>query len=297
MKRTVAFIALLMLLLQISLQQTEAAADSLKPSNPSDDLKHLKDIVYQQGTMLVELKTEMKYVEKENSVLKTKMAKQIKQGKQIQGNMEDMKNKVSAQAEAVSSTKSKLTSEVEKLKEQNEEIRTALANSQTEVKTLKKENTALKGRLSTAEGDVASLKREVIEHPKVAFSAALKSTMGSLSSDANIVYTSVITNIGGGYNPNTGIFTAPSRGVYYFRFTIMGSNTGYNTGIYMYKNQELLTFLWGYNYNSYGRYISGGFTLQLEIGDTVRTQLPNGYILYHQYANTNTFSGFMIFPI
>uniref|UniRef100_A0A3B1JXP7 C1q domain-containing protein n=1 Tax=Astyanax mexicanus TaxID=7994 RepID=A0A3B1JXP7_ASTMX len=135
------------------------------------------------------------------------------------------------------------------------------------------------------------------EHPKVAFSAALKSTMGSLSTTTNIVYPVVITNIGGGYNPNTGIFTAPSRGVYYFRFTIMGSNTGYNTGIYMYKNQELLTFLWGYNYNSYGRYISGGFTLQLEIGDTVRTQLPKGYILYHQYANTNTFSGFMIFPI
>ncbi|KAG9282180.1 collagen alpha-2(VIII) chain-like [Astyanax mexicanus] len=295
MKRTVAFIALLMLLLQIS-RSTEAAADSLRPSNPSDDLKYLKDIVYQQGTMLVELKTEMKYVEKENSVLKTKMAKQIKQGKQIQGNMEYMKKNVSAQEEEVSFMKSTLTSEVEKLKKQNEEIRTALAASQTEVKTLKKENTALKGRLSTAEGDVASLKKEVIEHPKVAFSAALKSTMGSLSSNANIVYPVVITNIGGGYNPNTGIFTAPSRGVYYFRFTVMGLTNGYNTGVYMYKNQELLAYLFAYTYG-YGKYISGGFTLQLEIGDTVRTQLPTGFMLYHQYANTNTFSGFMIFPI
>ncbi|KAG9282181.1 collagen alpha-2(VIII) chain-like [Astyanax mexicanus] len=237
--------------------------------------------------MLVELKTEMKYVEKENSVLKTKMAKQIKQGKQIQGNMEEIKKNVSE-------GKFVLTSEVEKLKKQNEAL--ALAASQTEVKTLKKENTALKGRLSTAEGDVASLKREVIEHPKVAFSAALKSTMGSLSTTTNIAYPVVITNIGGGYNPNTGIFTAPSRGVYYFRFTVMGLTNGYNTGVNMYKNQELLTSLYSYTYG-YGKYISGGFTLQLEIGDTVHTQLPTGYMLYHQSTNSNTFSGFMIFPI
>uniref|UniRef100_A0A8B9HFX6 C1q domain-containing protein n=1 Tax=Astyanax mexicanus TaxID=7994 RepID=A0A8B9HFX6_ASTMX len=134
------------------------------------------------------------------------------------------------------------------------------------------------------------------KHPKVAFSAALKSTMGSLSTTTNIAYPVVITNIGGGYNPNTGIFTAPSRGVYYFRFTVMGLTNGYNTGVNMYKNQELLTSLYSYTYG-YGKYISGGFTLQLEIGDTVHTQLPTGYMLYHQSTNSNTFSGFMIFPI
>ena len=65
MKRTavVALQLLLLVLLQNSLQETEAA-DALKPS---DELKQLRDIMYQQGTALAELKTEMKYMEKENT--------------------------------------------------------------------------------------------------------------------------------------------------------------------------------------------------------------------------------------
>ncbi|KAI4904174.1 hypothetical protein NFI96_004555 [Prochilodus magdalenae] len=225
MKKT-AVVALLLVLFQNNLQETEAV-EALKSLKPSNELKQLKDIVYQQGTALTELKTEMKYIEKENTGLKTKLAKQIKLTKEVQDNMENLKKEISAQTKELSATKTRLADsegEVKNLKKDSAEIKTALAASRSELNTMKKESTALKGRMSTNEGDMESLKREV-----------------------------------------QGVFTAPARGVYYFRFTIWSYNSGYNSGIYLYKNNDLLTFLYGYNYNSYGRFISGGVTVQLEL--------------------------------
>ena len=95
----------------------------------------------------------------------------------------------------------------------------------------------------------------------------------------------------------SGVFTAPARGVYYFRFTIWSLSNGYYSGIYLYKNNDVLTFLYGYNYNSYGRFISGGVTVQLDAGDTVRTRIPKNYLIYHTGTNPNIFSGFMLFTI
>ncbi|KAG5845612.1 hypothetical protein ANANG_G00141130 [Anguilla anguilla] len=53
--------------------------------------------------------------------------------------------------------------------------------------------------------------------PKVAFAASLANhsetkTIGPYSEDVTVVYTHVITNVGGAYNQSTGIFTVPIRG-------------------------------------------------------------------------------------
>ncbi|KAI4904181.1 hypothetical protein NFI96_022119, partial [Prochilodus magdalenae] len=214
MERTavVALQLLLLVLLQNSLQETEAA-DALKPS---DQLKQLREIMYQQGTALAELKTEMKYMEKENTALKTKMAKQIKETKNVQNNTENLKKELSA-------TKTKLAAsegEVQNLKKDNagesmskSRIKTALAASQGEVQSLKKEDAGIKAALAASQGEVQKLKKEDAdtdfafstssEAPKVAFSAALTATVGPLSDASILVFPKVITNIGGAYNPNT----------------------------------------------------------------------------------------------
>ncbi|KAI4904175.1 hypothetical protein NFI96_004556 [Prochilodus magdalenae] len=272
----------LLLLFQNNLQETEAV-EALKSLKPSNELKQLKDIVYQQGTALAELKAEMKYIEKENTGLKAKLAKQIKLTKEAQNNMENLKKEFSAQTKELSAAK------------------TRLLDSEGEVKNLKNDSAAifpaLKGRMSTNEGDMESLKREVLELPKVAFSAALTATVTDSNGDADLVFSHVITNIGGGYNPKTGVFTAPTRGVYYFRFTVWCYNSGYYTGIYLYKNNDVQTYLYTYNYDGYGKFISGGVTVQLEVGDTVRTKIPKDYYIYHTGTNPNIFSGFMLFTI
>ncbi|KAI4904180.1 hypothetical protein NFI96_022118 [Prochilodus magdalenae] len=249
MKRTavVALQLLLLVLLQNSLPETEAA-DALKPS---DELKHLRDIMYQQGTALAELKTEMKYMEKENTALKTNIAKQIKETK---------------------------------------EVRKELSGVKAELNALQKENTALKGRLTNGEEDVKSLKKVVLEQPKVAFSATLNSDVGPLSADSDLVFSGVNTNIGGAYNPKTGLFTAPVRGVYYFHFTICSSHKGQYSGIYLKKNNNRLTGLSEYNYDGYSKFISGGVTVQLERGDVVHARIYKGYFLC---GYGSTFSGFL----
>ncbi|KAK1787224.1 hypothetical protein P4O66_002702 [Electrophorus voltai] len=269
MKRTA--VLTLLLLFTISMQDAETAEAS-KPSDPLTDLKQLRDIVYKQGAMLVELKTQIKHMEKDNEALKTKLMKQMKQSKQTVTKMETMNKYISAQS-------AELTV-----------IRTALASSEGDVQKLKKENAALTKRLTVSEGIVKKLKKEVTEKPKVAFSAGLSAPVGPLNTLTILIYTKVFTNIGEGYNPNTGVFTAPTTGVYYFRFTACGSSNGHYSGVSLYRNQERLTHLSEYNSDGYVRHFSGGLTLQLEKGDVVDMRIPSNYKLYDDSYKRNIFN-------
>jgi hypothetical protein len=50
----------------------------------------------------------------------------------------------------------------------------------------------------------------------VAFTAGLSRTITNMSSHQQIVFDHVITNVGNGYSPSYGHFTAPIKGVYVF---------------------------------------------------------------------------------
>ncbi|XP_076847114.1 uncharacterized protein LOC143492615 [Brachyhypopomus gauderio] len=298
MKRSA--VVTLLLLVHNSLQEAESAEAS-NPTNFPTELKQLKDTVYQQGTALVELKTEMKYVQQENTALKSKIAQRIKQTKQMENKVETLNKEISAQTAEMSAVKDRLAAsegEVKILKKQKTATKTALDASKNQVMILKKTSAALNARLATSESDVDYLKRANIDRPKVAFSAALDGSLGSLNSITNVVYSVVITNVGGAYSPSTGMLTAPVRGVYYVRFTTCSATYGYYSGVNLYKNNEKLLFLYGYGYNNYGnnyKYIAGGLTLQLQKGDVVNTRLPASYYLSACGFKGNTFSGHLIF--
>ncbi|XP_076847115.1 uncharacterized protein LOC143492616 [Brachyhypopomus gauderio] len=296
MKRSA--VVTLLLLVHNSLQEAESAEAS-NPTNLHTELKQLKDTMYQQGTALVELKTEMKYVQQENTALKSKIAQRIKHTKQMENKVETLNKEISAQTAEMSAVKDRLAAsegEVKSLKKQNTETKTALDASKNEVMILEKTSAAHNARLATSESDVESLKKD-IDRPKVAFSAALTASLGSFSSMTNVVYSRVITNVGGAYSPKTGMFTAPVRGVYYFRFTSCSGNSGYYSGVFLYKNQDKLLGLHMYNNGNKVRYFTGGLTLHMEPGDLVHIRLPQGYKLYETDTNLNTFSGFLIFTM
>jgi hypothetical protein len=57
------------------------------------------------------------------------------------------------------------------------------------------------------------------------FFAALENNTGPFKQDKDLIFTRVITNFGGDYNSETGVYTAPYDGVYQF-FVIISATGG-----------------------------------------------------------------------
>ncbi|XP_052377745.1 complement C1q-like protein 2 [Oncorhynchus keta] len=149
---------------------------------------------------------------------------------------------------------------------------------------------ALKKRLSTAQ-------------PKVAFSAALRDSggghIGPFTTNTPLQYKRVFSNTGSSYNPATGIFTAMVRGVYCFRYSMYGNNSGRpNSVVSLMKNGEMLVTTWNTD-DSVNVHESASNTavVQLEVGDGVYIQLWANRVLYDDRNNYNTFTGFLLFTV
>ena len=186
------------------------------------------------------------------------------------------------------------------------QVETRLSASETEVEKLNMEHaaqeaelTAVKTRLAATETEVVNLEKEITEKPKVAFSAGLTNSgyIEAGNTDLNLVFTKIITNVGQAYSNMTGFFTAPVKGVYYFRFTVMDVLSSRSMTIRIVKNGEQVMRLYEYDTDGQQSYLSSGVTLQLEVGDVVNMQLPAGYRLYDSSDNHSTFSGFLLFPL
>uniref|UniRef100_W5KI94 C1q domain-containing protein n=1 Tax=Astyanax mexicanus TaxID=7994 RepID=W5KI94_ASTMX len=134
-----------------------------------------------------------------------------------------------------------------------------------------------------------------VTEPKVAFSAALtdSGTVGPFSVQTQ----KVITNVGKAYNSNTGVFTAPVKGIYYFRFTALGFIHSNAMSVNLHKNQQTLMHIGSYNTHGYHEFISSGLTLELEVGDEIYTSLSATYKLFDNSNNSTTFTGFLLCPV
>ncbi|XP_036435942.1 complement C1q-like protein 4 isoform X2 [Colossoma macropomum] len=175
-----------------------------------------------------------------------------------------------------------------------------LVNQQAAViEELRKENAAQASELSALKKEVDKLKNESADRPKVAFSAGLgppAEQKGPFSADTNLIYSKVLTNIGGAYNPYTGAFTAPITGVYYIRFTASSyGSTSNNMGLNLYKNGQYLLHLGENGVDGIAKHVSSGITLELAAGDVVYTRLPANYVVWGGTDLRTTFSGFLIF--
>ena len=103
--------------------------------------------------------------------------------------------------------------------------------------------------------------------PKVAFLAIME-TSASVSSESTILFDTVRTNIGSGYNVDDGIFAAPFDGIYQFSATMM---TGQNGEIWAYFNLNGNEIANIYAHGTESRHDQGANTviLQLYKGDRV----------------------------
>ncbi|XP_059206479.1 complement C1q-like protein 2 [Centropristis striata] len=156
---------------------------------------------------------------------------------------------------------------------------------------------SLETRLTATESKTRDLETENAER-KVAFYTGLtdSGSVGPFDTDTTLKYRKVFTNIGDAYNPSTGFFTAPVRGVYYFQFTLCGGQTGL-MGVQVFKNNQRI--MWNAENKEEGgeEYMTNSVVLELMAGDQIHLVLPWGYTLWDTSNNYNTFSGSFLFTL
>ncbi|XP_067107069.1 cerebellin-1-like [Osmerus mordax] len=180
------------------------------------------------------------------------------------------------------------------------EQRTAALESRlvaSEVKVQQQEN-----QISALLADLNATKMKADEqenryNSKVAFSVGLGGQVGPFNTDITLKFSRVLVNVGKAYNPITGIFTAPMRGVYYFRFTILDYMSKKYYGIRLMKNGR--SILYNIEWQEHGdhSYLANGLTVELETGDVVYTVLPSGFSIGDSIDNHSSFTGFLLFSM
>ncbi|KAL2080967.1 hypothetical protein ACEWY4_022820 [Coilia grayii] len=315
---------------QTESQSTGAAAAAAEVSTQLDiyaELRALRDMVEKQGAMLVEQRTtlrstqdELKKMKAENTAVKERLvASETKvEALETVNAAQETEMKAMATRLAVSET------EVANLKKENTAQQTQLTNIKTEVMKLINANAAQDSRISASEAEVENLKivqeaeltavkirlaatemevqnldKKITETPKVAFSAGLTDSghIQAGSTELNLVFTKIFTNVGEAYSSITGFFTAPVRGVYYFRFTLMDTERSGWLGITMLRNEQRVIHVSEYENDKVRIYGSSGVTLPLEVGDVVNLRVSAGTRLFDDTANVSTFSGFLLFTL
>lgn len=145
----------------------------------------------------------------------------------------------------------------------------------------------------------SSIIEEVRNRPKVAFSVSLYASgdnvFGPFPGDFNLVFRTIFTNVGNAYSPASGIFEAPVKGVYYFRFTVFSLNKDY-TRVSLFQNgQQIVTVTDNKSTDDKEDGSSNAAVLELEQGDEVHLVLRKGHAVYDDANHHTTFSGFLLF--
>ncbi|XP_021469682.1 uncharacterized protein LOC110530754 [Oncorhynchus mykiss] len=183
-----------------------------------------------------------------------------------------------------------------------------LTDSESQVEELSKMNEAqavklnsMETRSNITESHVEDLKRNSHDR-KVAFSASLAAPgqgghTGPYNTAITLVYRNIYSNIGNAYNPTTGIFTAPVRGLYLFRFYIYGEgDSSVPTTTFLHKNGYQIATAHAHQASG-GINSSNGVSLLLEVGDVVYMYLWAGRKIYDSEYRHSTFSGHLLFTM
>ncbi|XP_036419160.1 complement C1q-like protein 2 [Colossoma macropomum] len=181
---------------------------------------------------------------------------------------------------------------------ENSAMNNRLLTTENQMEELKRLNGALEGRVVSTEVGVEALREENANRPKVAFSSAsgLNGYVGPLGVDTILVFSKEITNIGNAFSPITGVFTAPLRGVYYFRFNVLGYSSSNRLALCLYKNKEKIFDVTEDPKETF-EYAVGGATLLLQQGDHVYVKLRRNSQIHDNSDNHCTFSGFLLFSV
>ncbi|XP_049319317.1 uncharacterized protein LOC125780956 isoform X19 [Astyanax mexicanus] len=250
---------------------TEATTTTSTQQSCQQDIH---SVLREMSAVLAELKVEQRHTTTAVNNLESRL-------RASESQVEELKKKSEAQTVNHSTLEVRFETEVDELKTKSDESLKDLKNS-----------------LKITENNVEILKKENQER-KVVFSASLSggesANHGPYSTDVTLVYKHVFINIGNAYNPVTGIFTAPVRGVYEFKIYAFGLG-GRTMSVVLQKNGHHVT----------GAYVhqqpnvvnsSNGVSLLLEVGDVVCVKVRANDWVHDSTFHHTTFSGQMLFSV
>ncbi|KAJ8301180.1 hypothetical protein KUTeg_020167 [Tegillarca granosa] len=130
----------------------------------------------------------------------------------------------------------------------------------------------------------------------VAFTVALTQLNKPIGDHQTIKYDHVITNLGYGYEPGTGHFTCPLKGLYLFAVTAMSAQSPtHDLYTEVVKNGARVTKM--YSTPTSSSSTTSVFLITLDVGDMiwVRTTYQHNQIIHGD--NYDTFSGTLIYQM
>ncbi|KAL2096599.1 hypothetical protein ACEWY4_008747 [Coilia grayii] len=123
---------------------------------------------------------------------------------------------------------------------------------------------------------------------------------GPFTTNVPIPFDNVPLNLGNGYNPTLGVFTAPYTGYYSFSYTIYSNVGAANNRLYylvhLMLDSEVLASSWEDNREDSEDSASQTVVVKVRRGCQVYVQLQSGRQLCGQEAGRSSFSGFLLFP-
>ncbi|XP_061176145.1 complement C1q-like protein 2 [Saccostrea echinata] len=142
--------------------------------------------------------------------------------------------------------------------------------------------------------DVSMNRNQCDLSTKVAFSAGATSVSSTWNKGV-LIFPRVISNAGGGYNPSTGVFTAPTTGHYAFFANVQSYGSSSIFADIVLNGLSKVRTVASSNGNESYEAGPNMVVLALQRGDRVwvRRHSGAGYVS-HQDAPVTTFSGFLI---
>ncbi|XP_053375911.1 complement C1q and tumor necrosis factor-related protein 9A-like isoform X2 [Mercenaria mercenaria] len=216
---------------------------------------------------------ESEIVKTQDSVLKT-LNEIKKKVADINDKFEDLRNNITE--EMIAKTKD-LEKKEELFKNSFEELRTKFTND------MENQRNAL------------TVAKEEMAKPSVAFYAHHVTDLVLDVSDEIIVFDTIITNEGSGYDTSTGIFTAPVEGLYQFTVHVC-SKTGKYSVIGLSLAGKVVAAAVNYDKDS-ETCSSVGAVVRMNSGEQIWVKCTSGYSTYRLYQDNyrmNTFSGILL---
>nr|XP_055062107.1 complement C1q-like protein 2 [Misgurnus anguillicaudatus] len=146
---------------------------------------------------------------------------------------------------------------------------------------------------------ITEIRTECNDKPKYAFAAALwdGGHIGPSDRESTLIFRKVLTNIGNTYNPASGIFVAPVKGVYYFSVSSFTLDEMNSACVSLFRNHERLLTACDHSSADRSDSASNGAAIELEKNDHVYITLHAYSRVYDDLHNRNCFSGFLLFTL